>query len=132
MPPYFSLTIPRPLANKNLACLEGFQVAPAELEAKLIGRKDIADVCVIGVWNEAEQTEVPRAYVVPGAGVDASEELAADIAKWLSSQVAPAKKLRGGVRFLKEIPKSVSGKILRRVLRDQVKKEEESGPQAKL
>ncbi|KAH6984840.1 hypothetical protein BKA56DRAFT_717436 [Ilyonectria sp. MPI-CAGE-AT-0026] len=117
---------------KELIKYKGFQVAPAELEAKLIGRKDIADVCVIGVWNEAEQTEVPRAYVVPGAGVDASEELAADIVKWLSSQVAPAKKLRGGVRFLKKIPKSVSGKILRRVLRDQVKKEEESGPQAKL
>ncbi|KAH7159881.1 hypothetical protein B0J13DRAFT_581033 [Dactylonectria estremocensis] len=117
---------------KELIKYKGFQVAPAELEAKLIGRKDIADVCVIGVWNEAEQTEVPRAYVVPSAGVDGGDDLAQDIVNWLSSRVAPPKKLRGGVRFLKEIPKSASGKILRRVVRDQVKKEEETGPLAKL
>ncbi|KAF7551631.1 hypothetical protein G7Z17_g4864 [Cylindrodendrum hubeiense] len=117
---------------KELIKYKGFQVAPAELEAKLIGRKDIADVCVIGVWNESEQTEVPRAYIVPSAGIDESDELAADIIKWLSGRVAPPKKLRGGVRFLKEIPKSASGKILRRVLRDQVKKEEQATPRAKL
>jgi acyl-CoA synthetase (AMP-forming)/AMP-acid ligase II len=110
---------------------EGFQVAPAELEAKLIGRKDIADVCVIGVWNEEEQTEAPRAYVVPSAGVDGSEELAADIIEWLGSRVGPSKRLRGGVRFVKEIPKSPSGKILRRILRDQMNKEE-GRPKAKL
>ncbi|KPM46080.1 hypothetical protein AK830_g521 [Neonectria ditissima] len=117
---------------KELIKYKGFQVAPAELEAKLIGRKDIADVCVIGVWNEAEHTEVPRAYVVLSAGVDASDELAADIVDWLSSRVGSPKKLRGGVQFLKEIPKSASGKILRRVLRDRVKKKEAAGPQAKL
>ncbi|RSL38496.1 hypothetical protein CEP53_014827 [Fusarium sp. AF-6] len=109
---------------KELIKYKGFQVAPAELEAKLIGRKDIADVCVIGVWNEDEQTEVPRAYVVPSAGVDGSEELATDIIEWLGSRVGPSKRLRGGVRFIKEIPKSPSGKILRRILRDQMNKEE--------
>ncbi|RSM14371.1 hypothetical protein CEP52_001337 [Fusarium oligoseptatum] len=109
---------------KELIKYKGFQVAPAELEAKLIGRKDIADVCVIGVWNEDEQTEAPRAYVVPSAGVDGSEELAADIIEWLGSRVGPSKRLRGGVRFIKEIPKSPSGKILRRILRDQMNKEE--------
>ncbi|KAJ4162685.1 hypothetical protein NW754_014104 [Fusarium falciforme] len=116
---------------KELIKYKGFQVAPAELEAKLIGRKDIADVCVIGVWNEDEQTEAPRAYVVPSAGVDGSEELAADIIEWLGSRVGPSKRLRGGVRFVKEIPKSPSGKILRRILRDQMNKEE-GGPKAKL
>ncbi|KAF5013745.1 hypothetical protein FDECE_286 [Fusarium decemcellulare] len=117
---------------KELIKYKGFQVPPAELEAKLIGRKDIADVCVIGVWNEDEQTEVPRAYVVLSAGVDGSEELAAEIVEWLGSRVGPPKRLRGGVRFIKEIPKSPSGKILRRILRDQIKKEEEEGPRAKL
>ncbi|KAJ4314728.1 hypothetical protein N0V84_008721 [Fusarium piperis] len=116
---------------KELIKYKGFQVAPAELEAKLIGRKDIADVCVIGVWNEDEQTEVPRAYIVPSAGVDGSEELATDIIEWLGSRVGPSKRLRGGVRFVKEIPKSPSGKILRRILRDQMNKEE-GGTRAKL
>lgn len=111
---------------------EGFQVAPAELESKLIGRKDIADVCVIGVWNEEQHTEVPRAYVVVSAGVEESDQLAAEIVEWLNSRVGSPKKLRGGVRFIKEIPKSPSGKILRRVLRDQLQKEEQTGPKAKL
>ncbi|KAF4983292.1 hypothetical protein FZEAL_1277 [Fusarium zealandicum] len=116
---------------KELIKYKGYQVPPAELEAKLIGRQDIADVCVIGVWNEDEQTEVPRAYVVPSPGVDGSDELAAEITQWLSSRVGPPKRLRGGVRFTKEIPKSPSGKILRRVLRDRIKKDEE-GTKSKL
>lgn len=111
---------------------EGYQVAPAELEAILIGREDIADVCVIGIMNEAQATEVPRAYVVLAPGKDESEGLAKEIAEWMNARVAPPKRLRGGVRFIKEIPKSQAGKILRRVLRDQVKKDEEKGPVAKL
>lgn len=87
---------------------------------------------MIGVWNEEEHTEVPRAYVVPSPGVDTSEKLAEEIIQWLNDQVAAPKRLRGGVRFVKEIPKSQSGKILRRVLRDQIKKEEEKKTQAKL
>lgn len=114
---------------------EGFQVPPAELEAKIIGREDVADVCVIGIWNEEQHTEVPRAYVKVEAGVEASEDLAKDIVEWLNARVSPPKRLRGGVRFVKEIPKSASGKILRRVVRDQVKAEEaakNSAPKAKL
>jgi 4-coumarate--CoA ligase len=111
---------------------EGFQVAPAELEAALIGRSDIADVCVIGVQNEEQATEVPRAYVVLTPGKDGSDELAREIVEWMNARVGPPKRLRGGVRFVKEIPKSQAGKILRRVLRDQVKSEEEKGPVAKL
>jgi acyl-coenzyme A synthetase/AMP-(fatty) acid ligase len=111
---------------------EGFQVPPAELEAKLLGREDIADVCVIGVWDNERHSEVPRAYVVVRSDVQETEELKQDIIKWLSERVAPPKQLRGGVRYLKEIPKSASGKILRRVLKDQVKKEEGLGTRAKL
>lgn len=110
---------------------EGFQVPPAELEAKLHGHEKVADVCVVGVWNGEEHTEVPRAYIVPTAGNAPSDELAKEIITWLSERVAPPKKLRGGVRFLDIIPKSQSGKILRRVVRDQAKKEDEA-PKAKL
>lgn len=64
-------------------------------------------------------------------GVEESEALANDIVAWLNERVAPPKKLRGGVRFIKEVPKSQAGKILRRMLRDQARKEDE-GPKAKL
>ena len=111
--------------------IEGFQVPPAELESKLHGHEKVGDCCVIGVWNEAEHTEVPRAYITPKAGIEPSEELAQEITEWLNSKVAPPKKLRGGLRFIEAIPKSPSGKILRRVLKDQVKKEE-GAPKAKL
>lgn len=79
---------------------------------------------MIGVWDEENQTEVPRAYIVPKAGVQPGDDLAKDIADYLAGKVSPPKKLRGGVRFIEEIPKSVAGKILRRVLVDRVKKEE--------
>ena len=74
---------------------------------------------------------MPRAYVVPKSGKEPSDQLAADIASWLAERVAPPKKLRGGVRFVDAIPKSQSGKILRRILKEQAKKED-AGPKAKL
>lgn len=104
--------------------VEGFQVPPAELENKLPRHEKILDVCVIGVWSKEEHTEVPRAYVVLKPGNGASDELAQEISAWLSTRVAPPKRLRGGVRFIKTIPKTPSGKILRRVIKDQVKREE--------
>ncbi|RDA83426.1 hypothetical protein CP532_4410 [Ophiocordyceps camponoti-leonardi (nom. inval.)] len=121
---------------KELIKYNGFQVPPAELESKLLGHKDIADVGVIGVWDAEKYTEIPRAYVVPTSGVEASDALARNIVAWLEERVASHKRLRGGVRFLDEIPKAQSGKILRRVLKDMAKKEEEEkkekGPRAKL
>ena len=102
--------------------IEGYQVPPAELEAKIIGRDDVADVCVIGVFDETEHTEVPQACITLSPGVEATPELAQEIVEWLNAQVGPPKRLRGGVQFVKEIPKSASGKILRRILRDDMKK----------
>ncbi|RFU76174.1 phenylacetyl- ligase [Trichoderma arundinaceum] len=121
--------------KKELIKYKGFQVPPAELESKLHGREDIADVCVVGVWDKEQHTEIPRAYIVLKPGVEETEARAKEITEWLNAKVAPPKKLRGGVRFIKEVPKSQAGKILRRVLRDQIKKEEEAeaaAPRAKL
>jgi acyl-coenzyme A synthetase/AMP-(fatty) acid ligase len=116
---------------KELIKYKGFQVPPAELEGVLSAHPKIADVAVVGIWKEEEQTEVPRAYVVLQAGHAASKELEGEIAKWLEAKVAHYKKLRGGVRFVAEIPKNPSGKILRRVLKQQGA-EEAKGAQAKL
>ena len=87
----------------------------------------INDVAVIGVELRDEHTEAPRAYVVPAPGVQRTEAAAREIVTWMDGKVAYYKKLRGGVRFVDEIPKSAAGKILRRVLKDKAKEEEKSG-----
>lgn len=109
---------------KEIIKYNGFQVAPAQLEGLLIGHPAVNDVAVIGVYSEDRATEMPRAYVVIRDGHDPSTELEQDILDWLHKKVAPYKRLRGGIRFIKEVPKSAAGKVLRRVLLDQAKKEE--------
>lgn len=116
---------------KELIKYKGFQVPPAELEGLLASHTQIDDVAVIGVYNKEQATEVPRAYVVVTKGTAKDKATEKNIVEWMNAKVAGHKKLRGGVRFIDEIPKSASGKILRRVLKDQVKKEEEE-PKAKL
>ncbi|KAL5326989.1 hypothetical protein ACEPPN_004678 [Leptodophora sp. 'Broadleaf-Isolate-01'] len=113
---------------KELIKYKGFQVAPAELEGLLVGHEQVADVCVLGVWQADQETEVPRAYVVKSPAAKDVEDavLEKQIASWVGAKVAGHKKLRGGVRFVDEIPKSAAGKILRRILRDKVKAEEEA------
>ncbi|KAE8351076.1 hypothetical protein BDV28DRAFT_26531 [Aspergillus coremiiformis] len=112
---------------KELIKYKGFQVAPAELEGILIDHQTIDDVAVIGIESEAHGTEVPRAYVVRSekskASVVNAEQEATNITQWLDGKVAYHKRLRGGVRFVDAIPKSVSGKILRRILKNQAKEE---------
>ncbi|KAF2401496.1 acetyl-CoA synthetase-like protein [Trichodelitschia bisporula] len=114
---------------KELIKYKGFQVAPAELEGKLLAHPNVADVAVIGVMDTVNHTEVPRAYVVAAADGAKTSEAGEEIVEWLSQQVAHHKRLRGGVVFVDEIPKSASGKILRRILKERAKKE---GVKAKL
>lgn len=117
---------------KELIKYKGFQVPPAELEGLLIGNDDIDDVAVIGVYDASQATEVPRAYVVPRKGIEGSKDLEKKIVSWLASKVASHKRLRGGVRFVDAIPKSASGKILRRVLKERALEEAKKGEKAKL
>ncbi len=97
---------------KELIKVSGFQVAPAELEALLLAHPDIADVAVIGA-PDPEAGEVPKAFVVPMAG--ATPDLAG-IQAFLETHVARYKQIRQ-LALVDAIPKSPSGKILRRVLR---------------
>ncbi|KAK7099195.1 uncharacterized protein [Littorina saxatilis] len=106
---YFSITD----RLKELIKYKGFQVAPAELEALLLTHPAVSDVAVVGVPNE-EAGELPKAFVVPRPGVPFSEK---DVIDFLHSKVAPHKKLRGGLHVLETIPKTASGKILRRLLK---------------
>ncbi|KAM0819603.1 hypothetical protein AB5N19_05419 [Seiridium cardinale] len=114
---------------KELIKYKGFQVPPAELEGVLLGHSDVTDACVIPIYDQERATEVPRAYIVLSAGIERTEEKAKEIVDWISKKVAPHKQLRGGVRFIDEVPKNASGKLLRRVLKDQAKLEERTtGP----
>ncbi|MFB7913960.1 4-coumarate--CoA ligase family protein [Streptomyces sp. NPDC056061] len=101
---------------KELIKYKGYQVAPAELEALLLGHEAIADAAVIGA-PDADGNEVPRAYVVRRPG-EAGERLTADaVMAYVAERVAPYKKVRQ-VEFVTEVPRATSGKILRRELRD--------------
>lgn len=112
---------------KELIKYKGFQVAPAELEGLLQSMQDVVqDVAVTGIWDTKLQTEVPRAWVVVKPGIARDAATADRIVTWCAGQVSNHKQLRGGVRFLDMVPKSPSGKILRRVLRDRVLQEEKS------
>jgi 4-coumarate--CoA ligase len=98
---------------KELIKVSGFQVAPAELEALLLTHPAVADAAVVGRPDE-RSGEVPVGFVVLKAGASATEQ---EIQDFVAEQVAHYKQLRH-VEFLDAIPKSASGKILRRMLRD--------------
>ena len=98
---------------KELIKYKGYQVAPAELEALLLTHPSIADAAVIGVRDE-EGEEVPKAFVVRQSG---AELTAHQVVEFVAEHVAPYKKVRR-VEFVDTVPKSASGKILRRELRD--------------
>lgn len=117
---------------KELIKYKGFQVPPAELEGLLASNEKIADVAVLGVYREDLASEVPLAYVVPKQGIQAGPDLEKEIVDWLAAKVANHKRLRGGVKFTDEIPKSASGKILRRMLKSKYQEEQKNGPKAKL
>ncbi|EME39409.1 hypothetical protein DOTSEDRAFT_159697 [Dothistroma septosporum NZE10] len=120
---------------KELIKYKGFQVPPAELEGYLAAHDKIDDVAVLGVFREDLATEVPLAYVVPKAGIEPGPALEKEIVDWIAKKVANHKKLRGGVKFTNEIPKSASGKILRRMLKVKHQEEEVKAlapPKAKL
>lgn len=96
---------------KELIKYKGFQVAPAELEALIASMPEVKDCVVIPVLDD-EAGEIPRAYVVRQDGSDISDQAIMD---YVTEKAAPHKRLRGGVRFVDAIPRSPSGKILRRV-----------------
>ena len=99
--------------RRNVITLVSFnQVPPAELEELLLTYPKVADAAVIGI-SDAEAGELPKAYVVK-RGEDVTAE---EIIEFVASRVAPYKKLRGGIEFIDTIPKSASGKILRRQLK---------------
>jgi len=97
---------------KELIKVKGFQVAPAELEAHIVTHPAVADVAVIGIPDE-EAGELPKAFVTLKPGASATES---EIQAYVKEHMATYKQVRW-VEFINAIPKSASGKILRRELR---------------
>ncbi|KAJ7478654.1 phenylacetyl-CoA ligase [Mycena galericulata] len=111
---------------KELIKVKGHQVAPAELEGHLLGHKNVIDAAVIGIPDEYSG-ELPFAFVVltPRLASQVKEDptvlknVQENIFKHVSTSKSSYKWLTGGIRFVDAIPKSASGKILRRLLREQ-------------
>lgn len=98
---------------KELIKVKGFQVAPAEMEEVLRGHPKVLDAGVVGVQH-ATDGEVPRAFVVLREG----EHLRGnEIEQYVETKCAKFKWLKGGVKVIDQVPKSATGKILRRELK---------------
>lgn len=104
--------------KKELIKVNGLQVAPAELEAVLLGHEGILDAAVTGIT--LHDRELPRAYIVLREGTEATER---DVQDFVAAKVAKHKWLSGGVSFVPEIPKLASGKIIRKQLREWSKRD---------
>ena len=98
---------------KELIKYKGYQVAPAELEALLLTHPSVADVAVVP-FPDDEAGEVPKAFVVLKPGCELTGD---EVMEHVAARVGPHKRIRR-VEFTGQIPKSPSGKILRRLLRD--------------
>lgn len=96
-------------------------MAPAELEAHLLAHPDVADCAVVGIPDDTAG-EVPKAIIVKSPSASSDDKAAIRvIRKFVEESKARHKRLKGGIRFVDAIPKSPSGKILRRFIRDEEK-----------
>ncbi|RZC39587.1 4-coumarate--CoA ligase 1-like [Asbolus verrucosus] len=101
---------------KEIINYKGFQVSPAELENLLIQHPAVKDAGVIGIPKEGVG-EVPLAFIVKQPNTNVTED---EIVHYIEENISVQKRLYGGVKFIEEIPKSSSGKILRRKLKELV------------
>ncbi|KAI5917649.1 hypothetical protein F4810DRAFT_695529 [Camillea tinctor] len=105
---------------KEMIKVKGIGVAPAELEDLLLGHEKVEDCAVLAVPDE-RAGERPKAYVVLKPGSKADQATGQEIIEYVEKNKVRHKWIKE-IEFVDEIPKSASGKILRRVLRDQAKK----------
>ncbi|PGH07248.1 hypothetical protein AJ80_08034 [Polytolypa hystricis UAMH7299] len=120
--------------KKELIKVRGFQVAPPELEAVLLSHPLIMDAAVIGITfpGDEDDTEHPRAYVVRQPVPEAKDLTERGLQEFAGAKLAKFKFLSGGVKFVDAIPKNASGKILKRLLREEAKVELQRATGAKL
>jgi len=106
---------------KEMIKVNAYQVAPAELEGILLSHPGVQDAAVFGIPHP-QSGEAPRAMVQKKSDSSLTPD---ELAKYVNGKVSSYKQLRGGIEFVDVVPKSPSGKILRRILRDEYKKSQE-------
>jgi acyl-coenzyme A synthetase/AMP-(fatty) acid ligase len=110
--------------KKELIKVRAFQVAPPELESVFMSHPHITDAAVIGVRYHIEKDlELPRAYVVKRPTPEGHALDEKSVKAHCEEKLAKYKELTGGVRFVDAIPKNSSGKILKRILREEAEAE---------
>lgn len=102
--------------------MNAFQVSPVELENILLQHPGVSEAAVIGIDVPERATELPLAFVVPQPNLvePLTERMIQD---YISGKVVKYKRLEGGVKFVQNIPKAASGKILKSILREKVRTE---------
>lgn len=98
---------------KEIMKYKGFHISPSEIEFHITKMKGISEVCVVGI-PDILTMNLPAALVIKEKESDITEE---DILKHVSDSLSDYKHLRGGVFFVDEIPRTISGKLLRRKAR---------------
>lgn len=106
---------------KEMIKVKGIQVAPAELEDLLLGHPSVEDCAVIGIPDDYSG-ERPFGFIVLLPGLEGTKEIEQKILDYVKDKKVRTKWL-SGIQFIDQIPKSGSGKILRRVLRADFKSE---------
>lgn len=110
--------------RKELIKVSGFQVAPAELEAVLLDHADVADCAVVGLAVGDDGEERPRAYIALQKNASSrKEEAIRAIEKYFTEKVARHKRITGGINVVETIPRLLSGKIQRKVVKEWAKKD---------
>jgi long-chain acyl-CoA synthetase len=104
--------------KKEAIKFKGFSGAPAQIEAMVLEHPAVADVAVIAKADE-EAGEVPKAYVVLRKGYE--QQSADELMKWVNDELATYKNVRE-IEFIDAISRNPSGKILRRILKEQERK----------
>ena len=104
--------------KKEMIKFKGFSIAPAQLEALLLEHPSIADVAVVAK-ADADAGEIPKAFVVLKKGVE--QPSADDLMAWANGKLATYKNVRE-IEFIDVVPRNPSGKILRRILKEQEQK----------
>uniref|UniRef100_A0A182LZA4 AMP-dependent synthetase/ligase domain-containing protein n=1 Tax=Anopheles culicifacies TaxID=139723 RepID=A0A182LZA4_9DIPT len=99
--------------KKDIFKYRNFHVSPTDLEAIILRIDGVQNVCVVGVPDADGATDLPAAAIVrrPGAVLDAAQ-----VCTFVDGQVSDFKRLRGGVYFVEQLPKTDSGKVLRRLV----------------
>ncbi|KIX01997.1 uncharacterized protein Z518_07936 [Rhinocladiella mackenziei CBS 650.93] len=119
--------------SKELLKYKSHQISPSELEAILGQCPGVADIGIIGV-PDGNGNDLPRAYAVafPSKSPDSATVSEKGIHDFLNARVSVHKRLRGGVVFVREIPRNLNGKIMRNVLKEWAEKDGSSYARAKL